>query len=176
MGQALGPKTFLLQGLYPSFITRRHALCIPLFSLLSSLPILHFFRVFALAMRVLLFFSDVRVVSIFLSLGTIASAALSQNAACYYPNGVKATDDFPCFLDQDQSTCCGSGSICEASGLCKVGGSIGVSNLIRGSCTDKTWVSSACSSFCEGWPILVFSLHFLALTSDQNPQASDQTL
>lgn len=87
---------------------------------------------------------------IFLNLRSIASSALSQQATCYYPNGDVATEDFACFLDQEQSACCGRGSICEATGLCKVAGSIGVSDLVRGSCTDKTWTSPECITICSG--------------------------
>lgn len=165
-----GPKARLLQGvcwICPSLPGGTLAMTLlHLLFLFSPLSILYFFRVFALTMHVLLFFSYVPVLLIFLNLGTIASAALSRNAACYYPDGHQATGDFACFLDQDQSPCCGSGSICEESGLCKVAGSIGVSNLIRGTCTDQTWASSACSIFCKGSPIRVLSLRFLVLTSD----------
>ena len=96
-------------------------------------------------MRDLLFSS----LLLFLCFG-VRILALSQNAACYYPNGEVAVENYPCFLDQAQSTCCGVGVICEASGLCRVDGSIGVSELIRGTCTDSNWVSSECPLYCLG--------------------------
>jgi hypothetical protein len=100
-------------------------------------------------MRELLFDSLVRAILLLLALGGRASALL-QNSPCYSPDGVIASGNYPCFLDQNQSACCGGGSICEASGLCRVVGSVGVSDLIRGTCTDSTWVSSECPLYCTG--------------------------
>lgn len=74
--------------------------------------------------------------------------ALSQGATCYSPNGEAALGNYPCFLGQAVSPCCGGGSICEASGLCKVVGSQAVSDLIRGTCTDSTWQSTDCPQYC----------------------------
>lgn len=100
-----------------------------------------------------------RVLFLFLHLWAVSSA-VSQDATCHYPNGDVATGDFPCFLDQDQSPCCGSGTICEESGLCRVAGSIGVSDLIRGSCTDASWASSDCPIYCQGERPFAFALGY----------------
>ena len=100
-------------------------------------------------MRELLFASPGQALLLFLTF-VGRTSALSQDAACYSPNGVIAGGNYPCFLDQEQSACCGSGTICEASGLCKVEGSVGVSDLIRGTCTDSTWASSECPLYCTG--------------------------
>jgi len=100
------------------------------------------------------------------SLGRVAFA-VSELQPCYAPNGDLAQGgNFPCFLDQDVSPCCGEGSICEASGLCKVAGSTGVSDLIRGSCTDRTWNSPECPQYCLGeWDPVGSFLTFFTLTS-----------
>ena len=74
--------------------------------------------------------------------------AVSQGATCYAPDGEAALGNYPCFLDQAVSPCCGGGYICEASGLCKVVGSQAVSDLIRGTCTDSTWKSTDCPQYC----------------------------
>lgn len=48
---------------------------------------------------------------------------------------------FALLLDQSPSSCCGTGSICEASGLCKVINFTCASELVRGACTDLTWTA-----------------------------------
>jgi hypothetical protein len=86
----------------------------------------------------------------FLVLGSLGreALALSPLQTCYFPDGSLAKGNFPCFLDQEVSPCCGVDTICEASGLCKVEGSAGVSDLIRGACTDPTWDSPECPQYC----------------------------
>ncbi|CAG8957832.1 hypothetical protein HYFRA_00000172 [Hymenoscyphus fraxineus] len=76
------------------------------------------------------------------------TSALAKDARCYSPGGTRALRNYPCFLGQAVSACCSGGSICEASGLCKVPSSVGVSNLIRGTCTDQKWESSDCPQYC----------------------------
>jgi hypothetical protein len=57
----------------------------------------------------------------------------------------------PCDPDAEDSVCCGSGlgSACLSNRLCQGGNG----NLIRGTCTDKSWDSPECSKTCIG-PIL----------------------
>ncbi|CAG7555047.1 unnamed protein product [Fusarium equiseti] len=66
---------------------------------------------------------------------------------CYYPNGDEA-NDFPCDPKAKESVCCsgGLGTTCLSNKLC-----IGADgNTLRGSCTDKNWVSPECAMFCLG--------------------------
>lgn len=66
--------------------------------------------------------------------------------ACYYPDGNQQTADTPCDASAADSHCCGSKDICLSNGLCfQVGG---VQSVTRGSCTDATWSSPACSRLC----------------------------
>ena len=100
---------------------------------------------------------------ILLGLGRLTSA-LTVQSACYNPDGSLAQGNFPCFLDQENSPCCGSNTICEDSGLCKVEDSTGVSDLIRGTCTDSTWDSAECPTYCMGLSLSSLLQRFLALT------------
>lgn len=75
----------------------------------------------------------------------------SAYATCYFPDGSEAGRNFPCFPDRAVSFCCGVGWICSTNLLC-LGSSIVPSewnHVIRGSCTDGSWQSSACPRFCE---------------------------
>lgn len=87
---------------------------------------------------------------IILGLANIAWAALEPQSLCYNPDGTFAEGNFPCFLGQEQSPCCGGNTICTGSGLCKPPDSTGVSNLIRGTCTDRNWESPECPLYCMG--------------------------
>ncbi|KAF2469323.1 uncharacterized protein BDR25DRAFT_343722 [Lindgomyces ingoldianus] len=72
-------------------------------------------------------------------------------ALCYYPNGAIATSDVPC-SSSGESTCCASGYACLSNNLCKLtqqaGAGLARSAYARGSCTDQSWKSDHCSSFC----------------------------
>lgn len=76
--------------------------------------------------------------------------ALAPDSACNSLDWGIATGNCPFFLEQTGSACCGAGSICEVSGLCKVAGSTGVGDLIRGTCIDPSWASSECPQYCTG--------------------------
>ena len=76
---------------------------------------------------------------------------------CYFPDKTTADHDFPCHPDRDISACCGPGYACLADGVCQVtNASIDALNAppqrqyLRGSCTDRTWSSTACPLFCIG--------------------------
>jgi len=90
--------------------------------------------------------------SIFLTIIFLSSSttrALTATSRCYNPDGsLAASGNYPCFLGQENSPCCGGGQVCEASGLCKVPDSVGVSDLIRGTCTDSSWQSNECPQYC----------------------------
>ncbi|CAG8979285.1 hypothetical protein HYALB_00013462 [Hymenoscyphus albidus] len=57
------------------------------------------------------------------------ASALAKDALCYNPDGIRAPGNYPCFLGQAASACCGEEFICEASGLCKVPSSVGMPKL-----------------------------------------------
>ncbi|VUC30785.1 unnamed protein product, partial [Clonostachys rosea] len=75
-----------------------------------------------------------------------------SNAACYYPSGKLAPNDTPCRDDTSNSVCCGQGYACLSNGICQATGAEllkpGATEFVRGGCTDKTWRSSSCPSFC----------------------------
>lgn len=86
----------------------------------------------------------------FLTLGGRTSA-LSQSSPCYSPDGVIAAAITYAFWIRSGVPVVVAGQyVCEASGLCKVAGSVGVSDLIRGTCTDSTWASLKCPLYCTG--------------------------
>ncbi|KYK60386.1 hypothetical protein DCS_01523 [Drechmeria coniospora] len=78
--------------------------------------------------------------------------ALSAHSICYYPNGAVSRQDTPCRNDLDQSACCGQGFACLSNGMCKTTGreqdTPPDTNYLRGSCTDRSWRSGNCPSFC----------------------------
>lgn len=65
-----------------------------------------------------------------------------MSKTCYWPDGSTAADQTVC-SSGTQSACCPSGSACTSNGLC-----YNLGYLQRGSCTDKTWGSSACPKYC----------------------------
>ncbi|KAK4153600.1 hypothetical protein C8A00DRAFT_15215 [Chaetomidium leptoderma] len=81
----------------------------------------------------------------YLSFLLLVSNVAFARARCYYPtSGVDG--DFPCNPDAEESMCCGTGpgAMCLTNGACQRPGQ----DFIRGSCTDKTWASPECPSFC----------------------------
>ena len=95
------------------------------------------------------------------SLHTILFAVVA-NCQCYYPDG-SAANDTACFPQNAVSFCCGYGYACLENQICSATSSVQSSNpsLIRGSCTDSTWKSSACPQFCLN-----------AVDSEHQPSAS----
>ncbi|TID25743.1 gb [Venturia nashicola] len=66
-----------------------------------------------------------------------------MSKTCYWPNGSTAANQTVC-ASGSQSACCPIGNECTSNGLCYDFG-----YLKRGSCTDKTWESSACPKYCN---------------------------
>lgn len=79
-------------------------------------------------------------------LGLSLSGVGYAQKQCYYPNGQKAANDFPCGPDDADSACCGGGqgSVCLTNKLCRSPDG----HTIRGSCTDKNWASADCPQYC----------------------------
>ncbi|CAK3931701.1 Hypothetical predicted protein [Lecanosticta acicola] len=77
-----------------------------------------------------------------LSAATLLTALVDAQQ-CYYPDGAPS-EDTPCSDGEGASSCCGSGSFCMDNGLCFGGGLVS-----RGSCTDKSWKSEACTGYCK---------------------------
>ena len=71
---------------------------------------------------------------------------------CYYPNGDVSPQDVPC-TSNSNSTCCGIGYACLTNQICMdtslTPASSGSTKYVRGSCTDKSFSSSACPLFCD---------------------------
>ncbi|KAK1635862.1 hypothetical protein BDP81DRAFT_321944 [Colletotrichum phormii] len=89
----------------------------------------------------------------FLSLLITLLLSLAQvRAACYYPDGSIAPNDTPCQDLTAESTCCGQGYACLSNAMCEATGKElskdGATELVRGSCTDRSWRSSTCPLFC----------------------------
>ena len=78
---------------------------------------------------------------------------VSAVSICYYPDGSTAPQDTPCKNDGGNSTCCGQGYACLSNSICmSVPGLTNDPNsqstYVRGSCTDKSWLSPSCPLFC----------------------------
>lgn len=74
-------------------------------------------------------------------------------STCYFPNG-ESIQDTPCNPDAAHSTCFGPGYACLSNNVCALTEHVSseVAKLspyyVRGSCTDSTWLSPECPSFC----------------------------
>src|SRR4051794_14152448 len=84
---------------------------------------------------------------IFSLLFTCIFFTLNQ-AECYYPDYLVAQDfDFvPCGASNTISACCvpSEGDVCLSNGLCDWTGNY----LYRGACTDPSWKSENCTTYC----------------------------
>ncbi|KAH7310631.1 hypothetical protein B0I35DRAFT_481935 [Stachybotrys elegans] len=71
-------------------------------------------------------------------------------AMCYTPDGTPVPRDIPCNQDGGVSMCCDRGYFCHSNGICQPENmSIDVPNrFIRATCTDESWESPECVSFC----------------------------
>ncbi|OJJ45989.1 hypothetical protein ASPZODRAFT_142626 [Penicilliopsis zonata CBS 506.65] len=78
---------------------------------------------------------------IFLTILAVVSAQ-----SCYYPDGSVADNDVPC-TDNENTWCCGKGTICMTNLYC-----VNISPpyvLSAGSCTDVSWDQDTCAPECE---------------------------
>jgi hypothetical protein len=67
--------------------------------------------------------------------------------ACYTPDGTIAENNFACSPDLD--VCCGLNAVCLSNLLCYDPKQSFVQGFNRGTCTDPTWQSSSCPTFCD---------------------------
>ncbi|OHF04145.1 hypothetical protein CORC01_00484 [Colletotrichum orchidophilum] len=83
---------------------------------------------------------------------TVLLSGARVRAVCYYPDGSIAPNDTPCQDLTAESTCCGQGYACLSNSMCQATGKElskdGATELVRGSCTDRSWRSSRCPLFC----------------------------
>lgn len=79
---------------------------------------------------------------------TLSSCLNAQR--CYLPNGDwdGGSEDSaqPCNTEAEFSHCCGTEAICLSNGYCYDPSSV---SIYRSSCTDKTWQSTACPTYCN---------------------------
>lgn len=95
---------------------------------------------------------DASMLSIYFQTLSFASIVVTVARAqtCWYPDGkTQALNNTPCHRGT-HSTCCGqqadgSSAYCLSNGLC-----LSDMAVTRGSCTDGSWQSPACSSYCRG--------------------------
>ena len=79
---------------------------------------------------------------------------------CFLPDGTP-NRDVPCTTNSSVDYCCGEDSICLPNKVCL----IHTGTFSRGSCTDQTWQSSSCPSFClSGSSFLEVLLTFRLMT------------
>lgn len=100
--------------------------------------------------------------SFFLSLPTVLCEGEEEGgvAKCYSPNGDLQIHDVPCEPPSTAaggvSFCCGRGFTCLSNKVCMLsqdtitGDVTRVGSTYRASCTDKSWNSTGCPSFCTG--------------------------
>ena len=92
----------------------------------------------------------------------LAFARLAHCQSCYYPDGSIAVNDTPC-SSATGTVCCGPGFACLENRVCQVTTEAQEADpdlnknilYIRGSCSDQTWASPDCPSFCLGEQCMV---------------------
>jgi hypothetical protein len=83
---------------------------------------------------------------LFLNIRTVAGT-------CYFPNG-ETVNDTPCNPASANSTCCGPGYACLSNHVCSLTEHTPTDisktspMYVRASCSDKSWTSPDCPSFC----------------------------
>ncbi|KAF2772877.1 hypothetical protein EJ03DRAFT_324432 [Teratosphaeria nubilosa] len=67
----------------------------------------------------------------------------ARSQTCYYPDGETIASNHTACNSSGTSACCSSNAFCLENGFC-----FGDGVVSRGSCTDKSWSSTACASAC----------------------------
>jgi hypothetical protein len=80
----------------------------------------------------------------FLASGFLLLQLVVSQATCYLPDGSVAFGDKPCGSSLPSICCAGQ---CLSNGLCFTPSD---NMLARSSCTDQSWESSVCTSYCKG--------------------------
>ena len=80
----------------------------------------------------------------------VVALALQVSSSCYYPDGTYIAADRPCITNGTQeSFCCGQqGVTCLSDKVCYNSNAPSGLKYVRGSCTDRSFRSSACPDFC----------------------------
>jgi hypothetical protein len=82
-------------------------------------------------------------ICLWLVFGGLMFSAVAR-AQCYAPDGTEYNSDMPCDTGSFPTFCCPTGTTCYSNGLCmNPGGLFG-----RGTCTDETYKSDACTQEC----------------------------
>ena len=79
----------------------------------------------------------------------LGNVVMANAQTCYFPDGSVSPHDSPCqssSMGDRPSACCDPADTCLNNGLCLAqwGGEV----ISRGSCTDRSWQSPACSQYC----------------------------
>lgn len=84
----------------------------------------------------------------------VAALAVQVSSSCYYPDGTYIAADRPCITNGTQgSFCCGQeGVTCLSDKVCYNSNTTSGNEYVRGSCTDQSFRSSTCPSFCLSTP------------------------
>lgn len=89
---------------------------------------------------------------------SILSNCLNAQQSCYLPDGSwdggSETSPQPCNLLAGTSHCCGFPQVCLSNGYCYDPGAM---SIYRSSCTDQTWKSTACPTYCNDGMLLFIS-------------------
>ncbi|KAF1958907.1 hypothetical protein CC80DRAFT_546225 [Byssothecium circinans] len=84
-----------------------------------------------------------------IGLATVLSLSSGVASQCYFPNGKVVASDTICNPNALVSSCCYDNQACLSNGLCMSDPhSPTKARLHRGTCSDKTWKSSACPRQC----------------------------
>lgn len=84
----------------------------------------------------------------------LVTAQASSDATCYWPDGSETGDNYlPCGDGgTPHSTCCSRGWMCLSNGLCMAAGqdpdNLAEASIVQGGCTDRTWRTMDCTSWC----------------------------
>ncbi|QIX00484.1 hypothetical protein AMS68_006001 [Peltaster fructicola] len=74
---------------------------------------------------------------------------MSDFFGCYFPDHTQALNHTSCNAGAQNSWCCHIDDVCLSNGYCQQTSAPWSNRLGRHSCTDKTWSSTACPSYCN---------------------------
>ncbi|KAF1995156.1 DEAD-domain-containing protein [Amniculicola lignicola CBS 123094] len=72
---------------------------------------------------------------------------------CFFPNGDSDPAHFPCYPNEEVSSCCAEGHGCLSNGFCNDYRYPNWTRVLRGGCTAEKWDDKACGTLClDVWP------------------------